>query len=105
MTRPRLSELLHWLIAAPLVLAGSGSHALSTMPPPSSESLHWFTVAPTAVASPTMLLVTVTVQCIDAPPPLSDELHCEMLVTSSVDDTVVGPSQLSAVLAAPLQRV
>ena len=70
---PPLAEPLHWVIAAPVVVAGKG---LQPVVMPSPEPTHWFTV--TAVEpglTPTKLLVMTAAQLSVAPPPLADPLH------------------------------
>ena len=50
MTRvPPLAEPLHWVIVAPVVVAGNGSQRIVVpIPPNSPDPTHWLTVAAVA---------------------------------------------------------
>ena len=96
---PPFAEPLHWVIVAPLVVAGNGSQLLA-MPPP--DPTHWFTVAAVApVLSPTNLFVTLTLQRSVPPPPLIEPLHWLTDVTSVELNLVVMAHAAAGAPAAP----
>ncbi len=80
---PPLPVPLHWVMTAPEVVAGNGSHTIvEPMAPDSPDPLHWFTVTAGRVGLiPTKLFVTVTVHRSWPPPPLTESLHWVTWVT------------------------
>jgi hypothetical protein len=86
---------LHWVIVAPVVVAGKGSQPVVMLPEPT----HWFTVAAVAPGlRPTKSFVTLTLQRTVEPPPLRTPSHCLTLVTGRVRTRTV---VLQAAVGAP----
>ena len=96
-----MAEPLHWVIVAPVVVAGKGVQGsgfpgsggpkgLSGGPP---EPTHWLTVAAVAAPGPftAMLLVIDTLHVNVPPPPLPELLHCVPEVTRSLEVVGVPP--------------
>lgn len=95
---PPPAEPLHWVIVAPVVVAGKGSQPTVMLPEPT----HWLTVAAVApVFMPTKSLVTLTLQRTVAPPPFSPLLHWVTLVTSRLRCHVVTLHEAVGAPAAP----
>ena len=93
-----MAEQLHWVIVAPVVVAGKGlqgsgfpgSGGPKGLPGGPPEPTHWLTVAAVAAPGPftAMLLVIDTLHVSVPPPPLPELLHCVTEVTRSLE--VVG---------------
>jgi hypothetical protein len=98
---PPVAEPLHWVIVAPVVVAGKGvqgsgfpgSGGPNGLPGGPPEPTHWLTVAAVAAPGPftAMLLVIDTLHVNVPPPPRPELLHCVTEVTRSLEVVGVPP--------------
>jgi hypothetical protein len=96
---PPLAEPLHWVIIAPVVVAGNGLQPV-VMPPP--EPTHWLTEAAVEPGlRPTNSFVIWALQLSVPPPPLMELLHCVTAVTGVVRTFVLVEQAACGAPAAP----
>jgi hypothetical protein len=96
-----VAEPLHWVIVAPVVVAGKGvqgsgfpgSGGPKGFPGGPPEPTHWLIVAADAAPGPltAMLLMIDTLHVSVPPPPLPEALHCVTEVTRSLEVVGVPP--------------